>query len=523
MRLVAAVALRRLPSALSGASRALASASGTHARVPPSGPQALEGDGFVNRTTGRREPDAASSTALRVRRDSLEWAMSAHLDNPQNLDAAVACLEEAVADGGFASSTAVSILLRRTTRDADASLVARVVRAADTCGLALDGRQLGWALSSAIAHRDTSSLHAHARRIADFPGPVPASVLTRLIAGYFVVGQGDRALQLLDDARLEGAPAGGVLAAVLEETLRAFPREPPTQRLLGALEACESRFEAFLASRGGGIAASAAATLAAAAEPSAAEATTARLASGLLQAREAVLIRQQRMRQAANAALDALRVLVVRAATSAPPAECDVDALLSLLLGSLGPDVSSSGAGVEAATRSQQPLPFLPMSQAPPAYRDLNDTAPTRGQLYDVLLVALASRTLVGAASPRVLSRCLVVLHAALGDSALVERLVVATGAVLPSVSSAAMRHEALLSPLARRLLRPALLPPVGEPAARGDLWQAGPAELRAEASIAFDFDDDGDSEESPSSPPLPVRRQLEAKAEPPRRHATSP
>jgi len=52
-----------------------------------------------------------------------------------------ASLEESVADGGFPAHVTVSALLRRATREADAAPAARVLSAADACGLALDARQ----------------------------------------------------------------------------------------------------------------------------------------------------------------------------------------------------------------------------------------------------------------------------------------------------------------------------------------------------------------------------------------------
>ena len=427
------------------------------------------GEGYINRATGRRELHGGHGS-IRVKKDSLEWAIGGFLEPTQSpahsreqLDKAVTCLEEAVEEGVFPSLIAISILLRRTTRDTDASFASRVISAADVAGMSLDGRQLGWAISGAASNRDHAAFHSLLRKVSEFPGPVPSSILTRTIAGYFSLGQKHRALQQLDKARDAGIHLPGVLPSIIDETLRSFPREPPTQRLFTALEGCEARFEAITARqlRSGG-------PLSAIANHQ----NSLRLAAELVQARDAVLLRRKQMHKAATTSLDVLESLIIHYATSTPntaPSSSEIDSLLSLLTGSLSPEggvshhqsfgpgssvsaannnnnntasnnavssnnsssgvsndgssgatASSSSSSSSSSSALHQLRSFfslvaphalqpqgLQMWLAPFSFRELNDEAPTRRQLLALLSRALSSTRIVSVASPRALSRCL--------------------------------------------------------------------------------------------------------------------
>ena len=404
-----------------------------------------QGEGYINRATGRRELHG-SSGSLRVRKDSLEWAIAGFLEPTQSpihsreqLDKAVTCLEEAVEEGVFPSLISISILLRRTTRDTDASFATRVIAAADVAGMSLDGRQLGWAISGAASNRDHAAFHSLLRKVSEFPGPIPSSILSRTIAGYFSLGLRDRAFQQLDKARDAGIHLPGMLPSIIDETLRSFPREPPTQRLYTALEGCESRFEATISRQlRSGITLSAIAN----------QQNSIRLASELIQAREAVTNRRTQMQIAALTTLDALESLIVHYATTnlnITISSNEIDSLLSLLTGSLSPEGGIShhqsfGPGSQSThninagnssttssvindgtTISSQHLrtfysllpphtsqtPGLQMWLSPSAFRELNDESPTRRQLLTLLSRALSSTRIVSCASPRALSRCL--------------------------------------------------------------------------------------------------------------------
>ncbi len=425
-------------SSFGGAS---SSSSSTSSSVSFSGN--ANGEGYINRATGRRELHGGHGS-LRVRKDSLEWAIGGFLEPTQSpaqsreqLDKAVTCLEEAVEEGVFPSLIAISILLRRTTRETDASFASRVISAADVAGMSLDGRQLGWAISGAATNRDHAAFHSLLRKVSEFPGPVPSSILTRTIAGYFSLGQKTRALQQLDKAREAGINIAGMLPAIIDETLRSFPREPPTQRLFTALEGCESRFEAVMSRQlRSGLSLSAIAS----------NQNSIRLATELVQARDAVILRRKQMQKAATTSVNALESLIFHYATSAPNiTTSEIDSLLSLLTGSLSPEggvshhqsfgpgsvaaynsinnnnsnVGISSDGPNSATTQQTQRMFfslaphalqpqgLQMWLAPSSFRELNDEAPTRRQLLTLLSQALSSERIVSTASPRALSRCL--------------------------------------------------------------------------------------------------------------------
>ena len=351
-----------------------------------------------------RQVRAAPCFSRQFATQSIPQPFSSH-----NLLQSVASLEESVADGGFPAHATVSALLRRATREADAAPAARVLSAADACGLALDARQLGWALGGAASHRDGAQLEVLVtRKVGDLPGALPLSALARVIAGHFALGQRGRALHALDAARAAGAPLAGVLPAIVEELLRAFPREPPTQRLFGHLEACELRFGASVglssAVRGEG------------------DAFVAKLAAEVLEAREAVTLRRAQMRRASDSAFEALESLVIHFGAAMPstmPDASEVDALLAMLLGNLAAngnalrDVGLCGhsstmfAHGEISTHNpehnrlgneQQDL----LSLAPYSFRDLNDDAPSRLRLFVLLARALSSKQLAELASPQI-------------------------------------------------------------------------------------------------------------------------
>ena len=84
----------------------------------------------------RQQVRAAPCFSRHFATQSVTQPFSSH-----NLLQSVASLEESVADGGFPAHATVSTLLRGATREADAAPAARVLSAADACGLALDARQ----------------------------------------------------------------------------------------------------------------------------------------------------------------------------------------------------------------------------------------------------------------------------------------------------------------------------------------------------------------------------------------------
>jgi hypothetical protein len=354
----------------------------------------------------RQQIRAAPCFSRQLATQSIPQPFSSH-----NLLQSVASLEESVADGGFPAHATVSALLRRATREAGAAPAERMLSAADACGLALDARQLGWALGGAAAHRDGAQLESLVtRKVGDFPGALPMSALARVVAGHFALGQRGRALRALDAARAAGAPLAGVLPAIVEELLRAFSSEPPTQRLFGHLEACEERFGASVGPssvvRGEG------------------DAFVAKLAAEVLEAREAVTLRRAQLRRASYSAFEALESLVNHfgaAMPSAMPDASEVDALLTMLLGNLAAndiawrDVCLCGdsltifANGEIAThnlehnRSGNERHDV-LTLAPHAFCDLNDDAPSRLRLFLLLTRALSSKQLAELATPQMRS-----------------------------------------------------------------------------------------------------------------------
>ena len=202
-------------------------------------------------------------------------------------------------------------------------------------------------------------------------------------------------------ARAAGAPLAGVLPAIVEELLRAFPREPPTQRLFGHLEACEDRFGASVG-------------------PSSAvreegDAFVAKLAAEVLEAREAVTLRRAQMRRASDSAFEALESLVNHFGAAMPstmPDASEVDSLLTMLLGDLaasrivwrdvglcsdyvptfihGETTNVNDVGHCCLGNEQQDV----LTLAPDAFRDLNDEAPSHLHLLSLLARALLTKQL---------------------------------------------------------------------------------------------------------------------------------
>lgn len=109
----------------------------------------------------------------------------------------LACVE----DGRPIPPVAITTVLRRTARHKDPLLMENLMKAIQRSGAILSPIHLSCALYHYGGNIHSPGVHACARALGDYPGPVPAALYTRLLTAYLGIGQYDRALRLLGDIR----------------------------------------------------------------------------------------------------------------------------------------------------------------------------------------------------------------------------------------------------------------------------------------------------------------------------------
>lgn len=135
--------------------------------------------------------------------------------------------------GADIDSTFLNIILRRCSRLPHVQYMRRAVNIAAALGKgpSLEPRTLLFALTGFTTHRDAAAVADLQRSMHTLPSMLTLATHVRLVTGFFVTNQHDKALKLLDRCRSAGLPMGPLLISVMDDVVRSYPSEPSRRSL----------------------------------------------------------------------------------------------------------------------------------------------------------------------------------------------------------------------------------------------------------------------------------------------------